>query len=757
MKEGNANRDRQRLRLSAKSPPGGGRYSISVERAMSIDQRPDVGAAENQTAAEHAPAPITDAPRFAHIGAYEVEGIFDQDEIAVVYRAADHENQRIVAVKVLRQAAAGDPASRENFVRAGAAAAKSRTDYTAAVCDTGEHEGTPFVVMQLGSGGTLAERIDRGVVIEPVEVVHLGLVIATALVSAHGKGIVHREVRPRNVLWDATCWRYRLVDFGLVTKLESANPAGLALPVSKAEYLSPEQVRGDVVGARSDLFSLGCVLYAALIGQSPFHSATSADCLQRVLEFIPPDVRTLCEKCPVGLAALIARLLAKDPDERFASAEHVALELRRLEGKSGAPKRRQATVELDHGTLGSPLLRIAGVAALGLLACAVLALAIRFTSPPSATPSQEDAPHPNDHGQQIAPSAGAGRFTVVGDGAAHTSLAAAVEAAPAGGIVEIHGSEHLRMSPIAIHGKPLSIRAARGDRPVLVVSDESTVRAPAIYTDSSFSLAGIQLQRSAADDADESAILQHAAVMSTGGELHLEHCEIDVGKNLACVVAAGASADVRNCRLTAKQGVCIGWRPSNHSADKLVCDNSICAGHCDVLVALDSQSATADADPGSAASLDFEHTTCRGEQGVQLMLHAGPRMPLDVHASQTVFGVGNLLVMHWLDQAPNLSGVTNLAGVRRIIGAGLNWHDRENSFGAQMQFIAWQAPHRPIAAVEAAPRDVAAWDRFWSQRDSGSQMSQAGSQLSASIGADERFVGPGAADPQPAATGSKQR
>ena len=240
-----------------------------------------------------------------------------------VYRAVDESLGRHVAVKVLRRELAAEPAYLERFRREARASAALSHPGVAGVYDYGELGGSAFIVMELVEGETLAERIAaRGRLPWP-EAFAVGEQVARALAAAHAHGLVHRDVKPGNVLIDAA-GRAKVTDFGIAKAAAAATLTRTGMVLGSANYVAPEQAQGADVGPTADQYSLGCVLFEAVTGRPPYsgHSAVAIDA-QHVSAPVP-DPRHHHPDLPPPAAALIRRALAKAPEDRFASAAAMA-------------------------------------------------------------------------------------------------------------------------------------------------------------------------------------------------------------------------------------------------------------------------------------------------------------------------------------------------------------------------------------------------------------------------------------------------
>ncbi len=266
---------------------------------------------------------------------YRLERRLAQGGMAEVWLGTDLSLSRQVAIKLLKPNLASDPVVAERFRREAIAVAQLNHPNIVAVYDAIEDNGRQAVVMQLVNGKSLRQLLDEQKKLSPELTIHIGSCVAVALDAAHQAGMVHRDVKPGNILITPD-GRVLLTDFGIAKGLE---PTGDDLTndnimMGTAKYLSPEQVRGKRLDGRADLYSLGLVLYECLAGRVPFLGQNDADTALARLQRDPTDLTRLRPTLPPGLADLIHRLLARRPDQRYPSGAAVKAALAEVNARA---------------------------------------------------------------------------------------------------------------------------------------------------------------------------------------------------------------------------------------------------------------------------------------------------------------------------------------------------------------------------------------------------------------------------------------
>lgn len=270
--------------------------------------------------------PAEEPGKLGKLGSFGIIRVVGRGGMGVVLHAYDPCLARDVAVKVIDPKLANNEVARQRFCREARAAAAVTHDNLVAVhqVDEDEASGLPYLVMQLINGESLEQRIKRTGKLSPLEVARLGMQAAAGLAAAHAGGLIHRDIKPGNILLEATSDRVKLTDFGLARAVEDVKLTRTGFVAGSPLYMAPEQARGDEIDHRADLFSLGSVLYEAATGAPPFEAKTPLAVLRRVSDETPKPLSEAVPGVPVWLSDVVERLLAKDAKDRFQTAAEVA-------------------------------------------------------------------------------------------------------------------------------------------------------------------------------------------------------------------------------------------------------------------------------------------------------------------------------------------------------------------------------------------------------------------------------------------------
>ena len=258
------------------------------------------------------------------VGEYEIIEVVGSGGMGTVLRAFDTKLSRVVAVKVIAPELAANAEAVKRFLREAQAAAAVVHDHVVTIHAVDESHQPPFLVMQFIDGQTLQQKIEREGALELKHVLRIGSQAAAGLAAAHKTGLIHRDVKPSNILLENGVERVKITDFGLARAADDLEMTKTGQIAGTPQYMSPEQAKGEPIDARSDLFSLGSVLYTMCTGRPAFRAETTMGVLRRVCDDTPRPIHEVNAEIPPWLEAIVGKLLAKNPADRFQSAGEVA-------------------------------------------------------------------------------------------------------------------------------------------------------------------------------------------------------------------------------------------------------------------------------------------------------------------------------------------------------------------------------------------------------------------------------------------------
>ncbi|MGH2524492.1 MAG: protein kinase domain-containing protein, partial [Anaerolineales bacterium] len=267
--------------------------------------------------------------------------------MGVVYKAEDLKLGRQVALKFLPEGVARDETAVERFKREARAASALDHPNICTIYEIGEHDGQPFIAMQYLEGETLKQRIGAQRALPVEEVARLGMQVAEALEAAHSKGIVHRDIKPANIFITSR-GQVKVLDFGLAKLVHAAGDITATASLTQTgaapgtlPYMAPEQLRGQEVDGRADIYALGCGLYEMATGQRPFRADLGSQLIDDILHKLPAAPGRLTPELPQELERLILKCLEKDAESRYQSAKELLVDLRHLQRSPGARPPRE--------------------------------------------------------------------------------------------------------------------------------------------------------------------------------------------------------------------------------------------------------------------------------------------------------------------------------------------------------------------------------------------------------------------------------
>jgi serine/threonine protein kinase len=325
--------------------------------------------------------PSTEPGTIGKVGGFHLQEELGHGGMGVVFKAWDESLRRVVAVKFIRQDRTLSANAKDRFIREARAAAAVSHPHIVVVHRIDEIKGTPYIVMEYVDGSSLERQISKGKRFPALELMQLILQITEGLQAAHECGIIHRDIKPSNILVESGSGRSKISDFGLAridNEVSADSESGTV--VGTPAYMSPEQINGETVDTRSDLFSLGCLIHALVTGESPFQGKSFADTASRILTTTPRPLSAENPSVPVVLSSICSKLLEKKPSDRYQTAKEVSRDIREIifniqRGvdvpmadtivvESPAAKRRTRLKQAGLGAVGSLFLTLIGISLL---------------------------------------------------------------------------------------------------------------------------------------------------------------------------------------------------------------------------------------------------------------------------------------------------------------------------------------------------------------------------------------------------------
>jgi serine/threonine-protein kinase len=266
---------------------------------------------------------------------YELGELLGEGGMGKVFKAS-HPESGTVALKVLRTELGDDEGFRKRFEREAEMARRVQHAHVVKTLDAGEHEGILYLTQEFIPGGSLAERLEREQVLDLDFAVHVCLEVAAGLDAMHSEGLVHRDIKPHNIMLDAEGGAY-IADFGLAKDREASTVlTRLGQAMGSLDYMAPEQIRGVEIDARADVYALGCVMYECLVGKAPFADRKGMQVMWAHLRDEAPNPCDVRSELPESVGWTITMAMAKEPGDRPPTATAYARMLQMAAGGQGA-------------------------------------------------------------------------------------------------------------------------------------------------------------------------------------------------------------------------------------------------------------------------------------------------------------------------------------------------------------------------------------------------------------------------------------
>jgi hypothetical protein len=649
--------------------------------------------------------------------------------MGAVFRGIDPLLDRNVAVKVPTLTGMRGKEIRERFLREARAIAAVKHDHIVTVYSVEEDDGLPLLVMEWVDGQSLAEILQAQHRLPVAQVVRLGKEVAAALQAAHTAGLVHRDIKPGNILLDSASGRYKVTDFGLAKSSVDATLTATGMLTGTPEYMSPEQVNEQPVGPASDLFSLGAVLYQCTSGTSPFQAQTAMAAIRRVAEESP---RPLCELdvgCPLWLSDLVMRLLDKVPAARPASAGELhdlladnfksqptqtlrSPQARTVTGLARpADPSTGAASSLPAQGLRPPNRRksIAVVAAvLGLL---IVAGAVFGPAWFKGGPT-EDASAVQAVGRGSAEGRRDG-FLLDGSDEWYRTLAEAAGAAESGAVVTVQGDGPFPTEGLDLGGKALSIVAAAGSRPVFVPHESvAQIDRPFLQTSADLRLKGIEIRwpMSESGVASLHQVIGSSVISVRSATVEVKDCRITGGGRTGCIGCDGGSIIAADSHLQSPLGPCIAWLPER---GQVSATNCVLEGR-RTGVLLEGHDSGAQSLPGRV-SIGLARCTFSVDTAFQVMIRR-PMRSFEFDMRQCAFDVAEVFNLRGGGRMANRMSSSQL---RNLLTQFTTWRGAGNAYRRPTTY-ALRSPMGNQSNTQVIAGSLDEWTKLWRGGEDGS-------------------------------------
>lgn len=568
--------------------------------------------------------------RFAGL---EIIGFLGAGGMGIVLKAFDDSLQRHVAIKLLPPGTATSQESRQRFLREARAAASIDHEHVVTIHSVDEFSGLPYLIMQYVEGESLHRVLERRSPMPLQEILVLAVQVSSGLAAAHRKGIIHRDIKPANILIERETNKALLTDFGLAQTISEDQLTQSGHTAGTPCYMSPEQTKAESLDARSDLFSLGAVLYTTATGASPFAGKSVYAVIRNVCERNPPPVAELNPEIPIWFSNVIEKLMQKAPDQRFDSAQELVAHLKK---EVSVPSSNVSSKDVgEHNQKDSHAGWRGFYWVTGL--CMLIIVAV------FGTRSFFESRKHDDSAKNVETISFP--FSVVGTDARFASIEEAIAHANDGATIEVSRNGPFFVSDCLIE-HAITIRSDAQSNPIFCQRDN--IKGPAISSTGDLTLNGITLQFGkklfSGNDAN-----RHYGVNSLlsvqGGELEVVDCTFQAHRGGMAVWFEGHRCKVVDSQFGAEFSVGMAWACTADSA--LEVDNCMFASRTGVMAIADMSLTM------PRLRSNFTNNTFKSESAVFILpkrasrssdeIETIPAAYLSITASNNLFDVDSLL------------------------------------------------------------------------------------------------------------------
>ena len=617
------------------------------------------------------------------LGSIEIRREIGRGGMGVVYEGLDLRLNRNVAVKVMYTHRGQNELVHQRFIREAQSAAALVHENIVTVYSIDESGGTTFLVLQYVDGQSLADRLAREPNQPAKEVARLGMLVARGLTAAHARGLIHRDVKPSNILIESESDLVFVTDFGLA---KSAFDNSLTSPGCLAgtpAYMSPEQANGKPLDVRSDLFSLGVVLYQMAVGQLPFSGDSPYVVLDQVRRTNPAPLRTVDPSLPESLCTVIHRLLQNRPEDRPSSAQFVAHQLECIFDGRQPPLGNESAVN----SVSPPINRIfTWRSAIAILFAATLIGTVLWKVWLSPLPYSSSPAKSTWDGLQTATET---PIKIVSrPNQTFLNVTEALGAAIDGDVIELTGDGIFLAQSTRIVGKSLTIRAAAGARPVVVPDfrQGQPQSCQWIETYSDLEIEGIAIDWTKVNGTavDPTLSGRNVVILAKGKKLFLKRCLIACGALSCCIGTTAFDTNVEDSRMVANEGACVFWTVS---------EGGLTIRNCGFSGELACAMLFSEAGPKQQSQVVLEGNLFRTEKAIQFFFGKIPSNPVRIDSRQNVFGGPYLVSLFPIGKS---TGAFNMVRGQtepsdettgELIDRFFRWQDNENVYSRELSYF----------------------------------------------------------------------
>ena len=663
------------------------------------------------------------------IGSYEVLSRLGVGGMSVVFAAHDHVLDRKVAIKFLSSELENSKTARQRFLREAKLAAAVEHDFIVPIYSADEIDGFPFLVMSHIKGQSLQQRIDASGPLAIDEISRIGIQIAKGLGAFHARDLVHRDLKPSNILLQQSDGRVRITDFGLAKCIDDNQLTRTGTVLGTPHYMSPEQALGKRIDYLSDIYGLGAVLYAVTTGQTPYDAVTSLQILNQLREEKPRDILEVKPDTPLWLVEVIEKLMARNPADRYQSAEEIvnALSAGQPLPRVNPPSPPDAPPRANRFSIVATCVAVVCVTA-ACLAWYLFPSPTKLADGPS-TPGEQDS-----KGAEVSSGKNAGthsqdpnhqlfRVTInrdEGKSPVFESLVDAVRQSIDGDTIEIEGNgTHTVKEIVATGGKQLTIRAVLGSEPILEISSQREMAG--IVSNGFLDLEGLTFRLMPSDNATPNPNTKRSAVRCNGGHLRVTNCRFENIHQHAfathCISVFNAnSCDIRNSEFYSRSThatINVGLIPGS----QLSLENNVHVGDSILTIVFPRIQL-----PDRVTQVRIRNNTILAVSGIVISppfdRSARTSAPVLIEAESNLWDVSFVATM----EIPRINDGTGISRLKAgIMHTMMRWQDRQSDFRLRFSFFGIQQRGQQPRRM-AGPVRLAEWESFWGQTNTGSRL-----------------------------------